>query len=159
MKRDMEKPDWDNPEEDSKWCEERRSQVIEYLERQKIEHGRVGEWPAWHITPYVSVWVVESLKRPEWVDWWVICGDCPTDYCSATEIKHPRDAMRSFAELWISHSRCIKQGKLDCKHHSRVGDEKSMQQLGPMLESRGRILLDFTKDDSLWDPDSGFLIK
>jgi Domain of unknown function (DUF4826) len=84
-------PDFDDPVVEEQWCQERRAQVEEYLLSEGVEPGRIGEWPALHVAPYVSVWAVESRSRPEWVGWWVICGDMLTDYVSAAQIKHPRD--------------------------------------------------------------------
>ena len=75
--------------------------MIAYLAREQLEHGQVGEVPAWFVEPYVSVWAVESLRAPGWVGWWVICGDLPTDVMSANEIKHPRDAVRAFSRSWM----------------------------------------------------------
>lgn len=90
--------DYDDPAVEEQWCEERRAEVTAYLQRERVEHGRVGEWPAWHVAPYVSIWAIESKKRVDSIGWWVICGDVPTDYVSATHMKHPRDVMRAIAK-------------------------------------------------------------
>src|SRR5688572_31851449 len=74
--------DYDDSDVEKQWCETARSQVARYLETQSVSHGQIGEWPAWHVAPYVSIWAVESQARPGWVGWWVICGDLPTDYVS-----------------------------------------------------------------------------
>ncbi len=87
--------DYDDPAIEEQWCQERRAQVEAYLQHQRVEHGRVGEWPAWHVAPHVSLWAIESKVRPDWVGWWAICGDLPTDYVSAANIKHPREAVRA----------------------------------------------------------------
>jgi hypothetical protein len=55
--------DW-NEEDEKIWCAERRKAVMEYLADQLQKFGAIGEWPAWHISPYVSVWAVESIIRP-----------------------------------------------------------------------------------------------
>ncbi len=43
------------------WCAARRLQVSEYLATEAARHGtkfgRVGDWPAWHVEPSVSVWL------------------------------------------------------------------------------------------------------
>jgi Domain of unknown function (DUF4826) len=92
-------PDYNDPAVEEQWCAERRAEVTAYLQRERVDHGRVGEWPAWHVAPYVSIWAIESKQRPGWVGWWAICGDLPTDYVSAETIKEPRDAVRSIAEV------------------------------------------------------------
>jgi len=89
---------FDDPAQEEKWCEERRAEVAAYLKAEGVSHGRIGEWPEWHVAPYASIWAIESAARPEWVGWWVICGDLPTDYVSADTIKHPRDAMLAISK-------------------------------------------------------------
>jgi hypothetical protein len=58
---------YDDPAVEERWCESRRVEVVDYLRREGVGHRRVGEWPAWHVAPYVSVWAVESRTRPGWV--------------------------------------------------------------------------------------------
>lgn len=70
--------DYDDPAVDEAWCADQRQVVADYLSSQNVTHGRIGEWPAWHVAPYVSMWAIESLSRPNDIGWWVICGDLPT---------------------------------------------------------------------------------
>jgi Domain of unknown function (DUF4826) len=67
------------------WCNAQRDAVANYLRSQRLEHGEIGDWPAWHVAGCVAIWAVESKARPEWIGWWVISGDLPTDYCSAAD--------------------------------------------------------------------------
>ncbi|MXN46947.1 DUF4826 family protein [Shinella kummerowiae] len=46
------------------WCDHQRQGVVDYLGRQRLAHGEVGEWPAWDVYPHAALWAVESLKRP-----------------------------------------------------------------------------------------------
>jgi hypothetical protein len=140
--------DDDDPAVEQQWCEERRAQVIAYLRGEGVEHGRVGEWPAWHVTPYVSVWAIESKKRPGWVGWWVICGDLPTDYVSAHTIKHPREAIRSIAETWREQARLMAAGET----HPDIclGRPEDRAALAPLLATRASVLLEWANDDSVW---------
>jgi hypothetical protein len=46
------------------WRDSDRSRVIEYLSREGVGHGEVGNWPAWHVWPCVAVWAIESVKSP-----------------------------------------------------------------------------------------------
>ena len=102
---------YDDPAVEERWCEERRTQVTEYLQHEAVEHGGVSEWPAWHVAPYVSVWAIESKIRPGMVGWWAICGDMPTDYVSAAKIKHPREAVRAIAQGWREHATLMARGE------------------------------------------------
>ena len=142
-------PDYDDPAVAERWCEDRRAQIIAYLQREGVEHGRVGEWPAWHVAPCVSIWAIESRKRPEWVGWWVICGDLPTDYISAATLKHPRDAMRGLAQQWRDQAQLMLSGE----RHSdiRIGEPEDWASLAPLLATRASLLVGWADDDSLWD--------
>ena len=104
-------PDYGEPAVVEQWVGARRAEVTVYLQREGVEHGRIGEWPAWHVAPYVSLWAIESKERPDWVGWWVICGDLPTDYVSAAKIKHPREAIRSIAGEWREQARLMTSGE------------------------------------------------
>lgn len=86
----MSKPDSDDPDGEEGWCAEQRKIVAHYLRSQQLNHGRVGEWPAWHDAPCVAIWAIESVARPEWIGWWAISGDLPTDYISAADVEPPQ---------------------------------------------------------------------
>ena len=49
-----------DPEVEERWCGEQRSRVADYLRSQGVDYGRIGQWPAWHLAPYVSIWAIES---------------------------------------------------------------------------------------------------
>lgn len=51
----MPKPNYDDPDVEERWCDEQKAIVAEYLRSQRLEHGRIGEWPAWHVAPYASI--------------------------------------------------------------------------------------------------------
>ena len=133
---------------EEEWCEARRAQVTAYLQREGVDHGRVGEWPAWHVAPYVSVWAIESKRWPNQVGWWVICGDLPTDYVSAAKIKHPREAIRSIAEEWREQVRLM--ATQERPDDIRIGRPEDWASLAPLLDARASLLLKFADDDSIW---------
>jgi hypothetical protein len=43
-------------DDEEAWVLDRRTEVERYLAEQGPAHGRVADWPAWHIAPYVSIW-------------------------------------------------------------------------------------------------------
>jgi hypothetical protein len=142
--------DWDDPEVDEEWCEDQRSVVIEYLSREKIQHGRVGDWPAWHAAPCVAIWAVESATEPDWIGWWVISGDLPTDYVAASEREepqHPRKAIRAIAERWRKVAKAWSEGR----EHEIIEIHGSHEELGPLLSARAERLISFANDESLWE--------
>ena len=134
-------------EDEERWCDERRAEVVAYLTEQKLNHGDVGEWPAWHVARYVSIWAVESLKRPGWVGWWAICGDLPTDYCTATQPAHPRNAAREFSQTWAAAVAALRPGD------ATLGDTGLPASLAPLLQERAGMLAAWAEDDSIW-PDT-----
>jgi hypothetical protein len=148
----MAKPNYDDPAVEERWCEEQRTRVSSYLRSEKVKHGCVGEWPAWHVAPYASIWAIESLARPEWIGWWVICGDLPTDYISAADVKppqHPRKAMRVIAQRWLKLVEAWKDGRE--LEHIWIAGSSSREELAPLLEARARLLMEWADDASLWE--------
>ena len=147
----MEKLDWDDPAVEDQWCKDARLRVEQYLDKAGATHGRIGEWPAWHVLPYASIWAIESATRADSVGWWVIYGDLPTDYMSAATIKHPRAALRAFAERWLEVSALMSRGE---GHPTiKYGPDEMQLELAPMLESRAQTLTEWSDDDSLWGPE------
>jgi hypothetical protein len=147
----MAHPDFDDPAVEDRWCDEQRNRVADYLRCQNVEHGRIGDWPAWHVAPHVSIWAIESVVRPNWIGWWAICGDLPTDYISAADVEspqHPRLAIRAIAQRWLKLVEAGSGGR-DCED-IRIAGPHSMQELAPLLESRARLLIAWADDESLW---------
>ena len=140
--------DWDNPAVEERWCGQRRQVLTEYLAREDVNHGKVGDWPAWHVAPYVSLWAVESLIAPGHVGWWVICGDLPTDYISAASARDPRTAMLAFADAWKEVAAWMQKGQ---PHpHLRIGPLEPNPELAALLQNRSDLLRRFAQDDSMW---------
>jgi Domain of unknown function (DUF4826) len=132
--------------DEDQWCSERRNQVEVYLQTQNIKHGRISEYPAWDVIPYTSIWAIESKKSPEWVGWWVICGDHPTDYISAKDIKDPQKAYKQVASNWLEICDLAKLGK---QHPSIKIRLNSHEEIG-MLKSRAQTFLEWVADDNNW---------
>jgi len=144
--------DYDDPEVDEGWCHEQRQVVADYLRSEDVKHGRIGDWPAWHIAPCVAVWAIESSDRPEWIGWWAITGDLPTDYVSAADCEppqHPRKAVRAIAERWRDATEAWGAGRE--YEGLSIGDASSHQELAPLLASRARLLIEWADDDSFWE--------
>jgi hypothetical protein len=147
----MNTKDYDDPEIEERWCEQQRAVVTDYLQSQRVKHKSVGDWPAWHVAPYVSIWAIESYKNPEWIGWWVICGDLPTDYISAADIEppqHPRKAIKAIAERWLRYVDESKKGKHPSDYI--IGKPESFDELAPLLEKRANLLIEWAQDDSFW---------
>ena len=136
------------------WCNSQRQSVAEYLTGQGVKHGRIGNWPAWHVTGCVAVWAIESGVRPEWIGWWVISGDLPTDYCSSSDIEppqHPRKAIRVIADRWLKQVEAWMSGS-EYGGIKFVGPD-SHHELAPLIKSRAELMLRWADDDSMWEPE------
>lgn len=133
--------DYDDPDVEEHWCLARRIEVERYLQVQGIDHGGVGEWPAWHLAPAVSIWAINSRNNPGWVGWWVVCGDIPSDYISADGLRHPRQALRAIGARW---TRMVSGETADEGHVSK--------ELLPLLATRAHLLEAFAGNDELWGP-------
>ncbi len=139
---------------EERWCDEQRARVADYLRSERVNHGRIGDWPAWHVAQRVSIWAIESLARPEWIGWWVISGDLPTDYISSADVsppQHPRKAIRVIAERWLKLVQAWEEGRE--YEGIRIPGPHSHNELAPLLESRARLLVEWANDDSLWEED------
>jgi hypothetical protein len=148
----METPDYDDPQVERLWCEQQRGEIADYLRAQGVAHGRIGDWPAWHVAPCVSIWAIESLLRPESIGWWAICGDLPSDYISAAAIEppqHPRKALRAIAEHWLKAVAAWEDGR-EYEGFAIAGGHRN-RELASLLKSRGKTMIDWTDDDSLWE--------
>lgn len=135
--------------EDDAWCDEQRLIASEYLSQQPGPFGALGEWPAWHVSPYCAIWAVESVRAPGRMGWWVITGDLPTDYASAGGVPTPRDAARAFAHRWRDASRAMVRGEEP--HDVSVGTSANRVELGELLASRAQVLAQWVEDDAAWN--------
>jgi len=134
--------------EEDGWCSDQREHVIQYLRRENVSHGRVGEWPAWHVYPCVAIWAIESVKAPGWVGWWAISGDLPCDYISATDASDPRTAARVIADSWLEVSEHLIAGR---EHPTvRIGLRGADPDLGRLLLARARMLRALSEDAQNW---------
>jgi len=133
-------------QDEEKWFKERRQEVLYYLSKEGVTHGEVSEYPAWDVVPYTSVWPIESKKSPGSVGWWVVCGDHPTDYVSAGNIKEPRQVYEEIAKRWLELCDYAKAGK----KYPSIRINLDSKELIEMLRSRAKTFLDWIQDDEIW---------
>ena len=135
--------------DEEEWVAQERAKVIAYLSSQKCEHAGVGEWPAFHIDPYIALWAVQSPSSPGRIGWWAISGDLPTDYMSSSSGYHPRDALRHFGAEWWSVAESMRRGE---EHPlTKMGKPELWPTMAPLLERRAELLKEYADDDSLWE--------
>jgi hypothetical protein len=134
--------EWDEAD-DPAWLEAQREIVLDYLRRQNTEHGGVAEIPAWHISPYIAIWPVESLLAPGRPGWWAISGDLPTDYCSSARVRTPREAAQHFSETWLDAAR-------DPREDGTLGTTGLPTELRDLLAGPAKLLAEYVEDDEIW---------
>jgi Domain of unknown function (DUF4826) len=125
-----------------------RMRVEEYLRRHGVDHLGVGEFPAFHVQPYLALWAVQSKKSPGWIGWWAISGDLPTDYISSNEGRHPREALHAFAGHWVKAANAMLDGKKYADYS--IGTPEQWPELGKLLKRRARVIRRFAADETLW---------
>lgn len=138
----------DESQEEEAWIAGERVKIIEYLATHRVDHLGVGEWPAFHIDPYLAVWAIQSKKSPGDVGWWAISGDVPTDYMSGSDANHPREVLSYFSRQWAEVSEFMGRG--EAHPDSKIGRKEDWSALGPLLKSRSTLLGNFAADDGLW---------
>ena len=148
---DSTEPDYEDDAVVEAWCADMRKEVEHYIESEGYECGEIGEWPAWQVPPYVSVWAVESATEPGYVGAWVLCGDLPTDLIEGDDITHPREAMAKIADRWQEYVANARAGKPNDGMEIETGDDP--EEMLDMLESRAAVLNDWALDDEMWTDD------
>jgi len=134
--------------DEDEWIREQRVRVVGYLSKQGIDHQGVGDYPAFHLHPYLAFWAVQSKRFPGAGGWWAISGDCPTDYISSDDGRHPRDAMKALARRWTEVSAFMLRGE---KHPTcNIGTPDQWPELGDLLRRRAELIRDFAENDELW---------
>lgn len=131
------------------WVERERQKVLDYLASQQCEHAGVGEWPSFHVDPYVALWAVQSKSHLGKIGWLAISGDLPTDYMSSSSGYDPRDALRHFSVEWRSVAEYMGRG--DEHPRTKIGTPELWPTMAPLLLQRADILKDYADDDALWD--------
>jgi hypothetical protein len=73
----------------------------------------------------------------------------PTDYISAEKVKHPREAIRTFAEIWAEVADYMLRGE---SHPSiKIGVPNDWPMLGDLLKRRSELLTQCAEDESNWE--------
>lgn len=141
-------PNFDDPQVEEEWCLIQQEHVEWFLDLQAIQHGRIGEWPAFHIAPHLSVWAIESGVEENLLGWWVITGDLPTDYFSALDIHHPRQVLTAAADRWEKLLTNIEKGITDDEMTIEgLAEDKERQNI---LRVRIDLLRKTAEPDEFW---------
>lgn len=135
-------------EDEESWIEAQRKHAEDYLRAQRVEHLGVGQYPAFHVHPYLALWAVQSRRSPGSIGWWAVTGDLPADYISSNEARHPRYALRAFSCHWHEVSRFMLRGEEHPDY--RIGTPDQWPELGDLLRRRAEVLESYAADDEIW---------
>ncbi|MGH7973864.1 MAG: DUF4826 family protein [Limisphaerales bacterium] len=139
------------PDLEDSWIEAERRRAEEYLREQRCEHLGVGEYPAFHVHPYLALWAVLSKRSPGQIAWWVVTGDLPADYISSSVGRNPREALRAFARHWRGLSGYMLRGVPHPDYG--IGTPDQWPELGNLLRRRADIMQRYADDDEVWTGD------
>lgn len=144
----MNSANYDDPKVEARWLAEQRENVERYLQREEVRHRGVAPRPDWFVAPYVSIWRIESLKKPGVVGWWAVSGDLPTDYLSGHDATDARCALAAFAARWRDASASMLRGE---EHPDvSIGDSENRRELGDLLCRRAQVFREWADDDAMW---------
>ena len=73
---------------------------------QGVQHGALATAPGTSFPVRVNLGF-ETLSWPEWIGWWVISGDLPTDYISAADIELASAPKKGVTSYRIDWSNCV----------------------------------------------------
>ncbi len=135
-------------DEEDDWIGGQRQHVVDYLAAEGVDHGGVGDYPAFHVHPYLALWAVQSLRSPGAVGWWALSGDVPADYISSSEGRHPREALRAFARHWHDWAAHMLRGESHPDYSHTAGEQSP--ELGDLLRRRADLIAQFADDDEVW---------
>ncbi|MEM6393305.1 MAG: DUF4826 family protein [Planctomycetota bacterium] len=121
------------------WAVRQREVVESYLQEQGCEHAGVSLEPRWFLSPYLAVWAVRSKADPDFIGWWAISGDVPTDYLTATDnIQCVADVLSAFSYQWSEAAEKIRNGE-----YAGFGSPQNSDELEPLLIARAGLLQKF----------------
>jgi hypothetical protein len=137
------------PDDEERWCAEQRDAIRAHLTAERHAPGAIAEWPAWSVPGVVGIWAVQSAHQPQWIGWWAIAGDVPTDAVAAERIDDPREALRAIATRWLATGEQMQSAEVPPAVN--VGSPDEWRELGAALLERAETLLEWADDDEMWE--------
>ncbi len=134
--------DWPYEE---RWLSEQCVRAEAYLRERGLSQAGLPEEPDWELAPYLGLWRVGDGAT----DLWVIVGDCPTDSLMVAEAGDARAALAAFGRRWQRAAANVLAGRED--PGMEVGPREQWSELGPMLQTRAELLLEYAANDDFWE--------
>lgn len=137
--------------DDAAWVATQRQWVIDYLGREHVDHGGVSLEPRWFLSPYVAIWAIRSKRNPDYVGWWAISGDLPTDYMTCTNEQDEADVLLAFSREWKAAAAEMFKGRHP--PGTQIGPPGKEKELAPLLLKRAELLEKFANQIKTNGPD------
>ena len=128
---------FDDPQ-DAAWIKAQCEIVTHYLAKEGVKHNGVATEPEWFIAPHVAVWAIRSVKDPDYVGWWAISGDLPTDYMTYRREESVGEILIAFATRWREAAKLMAMGKQP--EGFSIGGPEHAKELAPLLTARAKLL-------------------
>jgi hypothetical protein len=141
-------------EDERLWCAVQRRAAVECLADAGIKPGSIPDMPEWHLSPCLSLWLIEAGRGDRATGWWVICGELPSDLFPAIAVFGPRNAMHAFGMRWLEAVSCLERGEPHPVLRACPPDDAGG--FAAMLRSRADFLVSWSEDDMCWDIDYAY---
>ncbi|TCS36452.1 DUF4826 family protein [Reinekea marinisedimentorum] len=143
------KTDYNNRFNRRVWLNDRRSDLILYLQSRGIQHLPVIAEPHWSVIPRSSIWIIQPSASSQPGGWYGIAGDHPTDIVAVNGVsRNPRDILTHFTQKWLAAAETLMNGE-DCREF-RIKDADQRETIGELIHDRASRIQRWTEDDYLW---------
>ncbi len=122
----------------SAWVNQQLQKANKHLAENGVLFDTVVMEDSRYLAPMVAVWKIKDNKGKRF---WVIAGDCPTDFIGLTAANTAREALKYFSFRW--------QGKADEIIQAGIKDKVQHDYVN-LLVSRAEGIYDLQNKDELW---------
>lgn len=143
------KTDYNNRFNRRVWLNDRRSDLIHYLQSRGIQHELIAAEPYWSVIPRSSIWIIKPFASSHPRAWYGIAGDHPTDIVTVNQVSEdPRQILKHFADKWLSAAQKLINGEDDSDFRIQNTDQR--ESIGELINDRAKRMQKWIEDDYLW---------
>lgn len=130
------------------WLNDRRSDLIHYLQSRGINHDPLPPEPSWTVIPRSSIWLVRPFGSQS-NGWFGVAGDHPTDIVSINSVNEdPREILIHFTNKWLAASEKLMKGE-DYKEF-RIQNIEQRESIGELINDRAQRIQRWVMDEYMW---------
>lgn len=127
-------------QEQQEWVREQYQSATKYLAQKGLITHSVADKESRVLVPILAVWKLTMTDNSQY---WVICGDLPTDYSNIGVAPNAREAIRHFALKW----------QMQAENLLRA-NEQDQSQFAQLLISRAEGLYQLYEREDVWNTDN-----